>query len=179
MKIAKLAFLIMMTAVLFIGGNARETGSKPLKLSLQVKENEQLCVGKPFTILARLENVSKTEQLPDERKLWRFSFSWETIESNDKNKSDNSSDLVSDLSKIKSGASVVKRENWNFIKLKPGDFYEDRIVLAPDEKYFDKAGSFIYQLDYWQLSDKQPDNVSSFVNISSTNSLKIALKDCK
>ena len=182
MKIANLTFSIMLTAILFIGGNAQETVSKPLKLSLQIKDVAQLCVGKPFTISARLENVSNTEQLLDERKLWRSYFSWGTIESKDKkdkNKSEDFSYILSNLTRIKSGMSLVKRENWNLIRLKPGGFYEDRIVFTANDNFFEEPGTYTYTVNYLQPSEKPlNDNSSSESLVSNPDELELLLKDC-
>ena len=178
MKTSKLTFSIILTAVLLISGNAQETVSKPLKLTLQIKDAEQPCIGKPFTISARLENVSQTEQLLDERKLWRSYFSWGAIESKDKSKSEELSDLPMNLPHVKSGMSLVKRENWNFIKLNPGEFYEDRIVFAANDNFFEKPGTYTYMVDFLQPSDKPSNKVSSDGTLSS-GSLELVVKDCK
>lgn len=74
MKITKLIFLTTLIAFLFSYGNAQDltqnSESLPLKLTIRVKE-KKLCVGKEFTILARLENLNNNEQIIDNRNLWR------------------------------------------------------------------------------------------------------------
>ena len=182
MKIRRIAFFIILSVVCLTGVNAQEPVSKPLRLTLRIKEKE-LCVGQPFTISVRLENVSKTEQLLDERKLWRSYFIWGTIESKDKNKKDNNkpeefSDLLSNLTKIKGGMSVVKRENWNLIRLKPGDFYEDRIVFTASDNFFEVPGTYTYMVDYLQPSEKPPNDASSSEGIVGSGELELILKDC-
>lgn len=178
MKIANLAFLMVFTAGLFIGSSAQETISKPFKLSLQIKETGQLCIGQPFTISARLENVSKTDQLLDERKLWRSYFSWGTIESKNKNKSERLTETL-EISHLKSGMSLIKRENWNFIRLKPGGFYEDRIVFTANDNFFEEPGTYTYMVDYIQPSEKPSNDASSSESLVGSGELEFTLKDCK
>lgn len=74
--------------------------------------------------------------------------------------------------------SLIKRENWDFIKLKPGDFYEDRIVFASNDNFFEEPGTYTYMVDYLQPSEESSNDASSSESIVGSGKLELILKDC-
>src|SRR5215203_721134 len=176
MKSASLVFLILLVGFSVITGKAQQAVSKPLKLSLQIKEKD-LCVGKPFTILGRLENTGETEQIIDKKSLWRFVDKMGPIEGTlfDKN-----------LPETKNPSNTAGFPNWDSkmnlqrsetkLKLKPTEFYEDELIIEASDKFFSQPGTYLFSSAYkhfFELSGK----LSSGDTISS-NDLKFTLRDC-
>lgn len=186
MKITKLGFLIILTTFLFIGGKAQETVSKPLKLTLRIKEKE-LCVGKPFTISARLENISETEQIIDKKSLWRSVFLLGTLEDTVPVAAKPEIENESKLFGFQRGTSyglLFKSEQRNLLLLKPKEFFEDDKIVTADDKYLnlkhvDLPGTYLLSVGFFQTFGEPSNNPAFFEGSINSEELKFTMKECK
>lgn len=189
MKIVKLGFLSILITFLFICSDAQEisqkTDSSPLKLSLRIEEKE-LCVGKEFKILARMENISNTNQIIDKRNVWRYSnVRAQGKEVSYDQKKSFAENLTESLKQyryqVAMGDSFPDDDvpTEYFITLKPKEFYENSIVIKADDKFFNKPDKYIYQSGYGQYSDWSAKGFSLFIGHIDSDELKFTLLDCK
>ena len=185
MRIGQLAFLIILSAILLTGVKAQELVSKPLKLSLQIKDTEQLCIGKPFTITARLENVSEIGQLIDKKSLWRSAMLLGTLENTElDSKQPGSEAKLFGFQRGTSYGLLFKTEQQNLILLKPKEFFEADKTINDDDKYFnlkhvDLPGTYLLFVSFFQAFAEPANNKAFFEGGITSDELKFTMKDCK
>jgi hypothetical protein len=170
---------------LFTLGYAQETKSLPLKLTLKIKETK-LCVGKKFTILARMENTSDKKQIIDKRLLWRYinarSPKIEVPYDEDKSIAENLTEALKTPRYM-----VMMGDNFpdddvpkkDLAGLKPGEFYKDSLTVKGDDEFFRTPGEYTFWSGYGQYADWSAKGVSLFIGHIDSNKLKFTLTNCK
>lgn len=181
----RITFLALLIISFFSFGYAQESESLPLKLTLEVKE-KKLCVGKTFTILARMENVSEKNQIVDKRNLWRYVIAFSPkIEVPYDEKKSFAENLTESLKTPRFMVGMgdgfadddIPREY--LITLKPKEFYETNKIFAADNDFFRTPGEYTYKSGYGQYADWSSKGVSLFIGSIDSNELKFTLSDCK
>jgi hypothetical protein len=188
MKIIKLNFLIILTSIFFVYGEAQEVPTKsadlPLKLTIKVEEKE-LCIGREFKIVARMENVSDTVQIIDERDLWRYSTYQgppEPVgEITGKTELSFTKLLKIDRFLVAFGDSFPDEEvpKKYLITLKPKEFYEYSQTIKKDDHFFRIPGKYFILTGYGQYADWSAKGVSLFIGYIESNKLELTLSGCK
>lgn len=184
----KITFLAILILSLFTYARAQETESLPLQLTLEIKE-KRLCVGKPFTILARIKNVSDKNQIIDERNLWRYIRAKGAFEATKTPIDDeNNPAYFTNLLKVPRFMALMG-DNFPdedvprkyLVTLKPKEIYKDRTIIKQDgfNNFFSVPGEYSFWTGYGQYVDWSAKGVSLFIGHIESGELKFTLSDCK
>jgi hypothetical protein len=176
-KITSITKAVLLVIILFANVAAlyskTDIEKSPLELSISLKEKP--CVGKTFEIVSRLKNTSEQNVFIDTRNIIRY----RTEIAYDQT----SSDLFK-IPKMRAGLGDGFDDKESFqkflFKLKPGEFYEDKLTINPtDDNFYKPAGRYLLQTGYGQYIDLSSKKLNLFVGKVDSNELNFEITDCK